>query len=363
MTGGIARVSRLQIVCGIFCLGFLFFSSLRVSGQGEFLIISYNVENFLAPTTRYNGELYPSSSDRISVKNFKKKALAISQAIRLSAGRHRLGLIGLSEIDSRRVINELIYQTPLKQGNYSILHHESPDHRGIDVALLYQRNLLRLRNVAWIPIRSAEDTTIYQTREILYASFLLPSSDTLHMVQCHLPSQITAQANPEVVEAVFHQLKILLDSLESQSSRAHIIVMGDLNMSITDKRIERLASTSPEIAKKQKKLVNWALNLPDSLTYPTYRFMGVWETIDAFLLSPSLLDSSKLQCIPYIFDYSPLLEKDLKYGGYKPRRTYTGRAFRSGFSDHLPIGLLVRYKQNTRIKEFEKDSANLNRSK
>ncbi len=323
---------------------FLFLLPSIALGQKEFLVISYNVENFLAPTFGQDSSHYIPPIDRISVRHFKEKALAVSQAIRLSAAGHRLGLIGLCEIDSRRVLSELVYQTPLKQGNYSILHRDSPDHRGIDVALLYQRDLLRLQNVRWIPIRLQGDTAAYPTRELLYASFRLPYADTLHVVQCHLPSQMTAREKPFVVQTALAHLQMLLDSVRERSPEASIVVMGDMNMPVADVRLKQVACGQAEEAITQRKLVNWALLLPDSLTYPTYRYLGKWSTIDAFLVSPSLLDSTAWHCAPYSFDYAPLLEKDLEHGGYKPRRTRKGVAFRAGYSDHLPIGVVVKYQ-------------------
>ena len=325
-------------------LALLLLFPLLVDAQEEFLVVSYNVENFLTPSNWQDSTEYTRPEDRITVAAFKEKASSISRALRLMAGRHSLGLIGLCEVDSRRVLNELVYQTPLKQGNYSILHHDSPDHRGIDVALLYQRNLLRLRNVRWLGVHLPSDTSIYPTRELLYASFLLPHADTLHVVQCHLPSQMTAQVNPVVVLAVLAQLQHVLDSVRSVSPQAKIVVMGDMNMPVTDPQLATLSDTNYENAKRQNKLLNWALFLPDSLTYPTYNYKGEWSRIDAFFLSLPLLDTTGWNCHPYHWNYAFLLEKDLEYGGNKPRRTRKGIAFRSGYSDHLPIGLLLRYR-------------------
>ncbi|MGP1363404.1 MAG: endonuclease/exonuclease/phosphatase family protein [Bacteroides sp.] len=95
---------------------------------------------------------------------------------------------------------------------------------------------------------------------------------------------------------------------------------------------------------KTKQTTQLGTFLPDSLTYPTYSYKGEWSKIDAFFLSPQLLDSTGWHCHPYHWNYSFLLEKDLEYGGYKPRRTRKGIAFRSGYSDHLPIGLLLKYR-------------------
>ncbi len=167
------------------------------------------------------------------------------------AGHHPLGLIGLCEVDSHRVLKKLIYQTPLKQGNYRILHQGSPDHRGIDVALLYQRDLLQLHNVRWLTIHLASETSVYPTRELLYASFLLPNADTLHIIQCHLPSQMTARVKPVVVPAVLAQLQGVLDSVRSVSPQARIVVMGDINMPVTDPQLTTLSDANYENAKKQ----------------------------------------------------------------------------------------------------------------
>ena len=144
----------------------------------------------------------------------------------------------MCEIDSRRVLNQLLYATPLKQGNFAILHCDSPDHQDIDVALLYQRNLLGLCKMQWLSIRLRNDTTAYPTCELLYASFLLPYADTLHVLQNHLPSQMTTKENPSIMKAALSLIQGVVDFIQTISSQAHIVVMGDMNMPIDDTRLK-----------------------------------------------------------------------------------------------------------------------------
>lgn len=332
----------------LLCVGVWLASVATAQQMHEFLVVAYNVENFLCPSAWRDSTLPPPSPfERVSVSQFKRKSQAIASAIRAYAQWDTIGVLGLCEVDDRRVVSELVYGTSLAQEHFSILHRDSPDHRGIDVALLYQPKFLHLRNSRWVAVRFSSDLEVYATREMLYASFGVGGCDTLHFVLCHWPSKLSASTSGRrIVQAASFQLQSLLDSVRVCDSNAKIIVMGDMNTTPDDPIFRSFSAVDYDSACLQTKLVNLALcsQLPHKC-YQTYQYNGIWQTIDMFFLSPALckgkgyrLQFEKKDRLP-----SFLLEPDLEYGGQRPKRTYYGLRFREGYSDHLPVSILLRY--------------------
>lgn len=315
----------------------------------EFLVISYNVENFLCPTVWRDSTLpTPSAFERVAISQFQQKAQAISASLRAYAQWDAIGIIGLCEVDDRRALNELVYRTPLSHTKWSILHRDSPDHRGIDVALLYQRELLHFRNCRWVGVRSEYDTLVYPTREMLYASFRVGKSDTIHFVLCHWPSKLSAATSERrIVHAAAYQLQNVLDSVRKCDVAAKIVVMGDMNTTPDDLIFQSFASPVLDSARLQGKLINLAqcTQLPYR-RYPTYQYNGDWQTIDMFFLSPAICEGTGCCLQADAKERLPafLFEPDLEYGGQRPKRTYYGLRFREGYSDHLPVSILLRYQ-------------------
>ena len=208
---------------------------------------------------------------------------------------------------------------------------DSPDQRGIDVALLYQRAKFKLLQHQSIRIPHKQ-LNRGATRDILHVVGQVVSGDTLDVMVCHFPSRSGGQAESEPYRIfVAETLKHHVDSLLEVRSQPYIIVMGDFNDYPTDKSLKRLCSG------------NGLQNLMKGKKGGTYRYRGEWGILDQFIVSGSLLkkkshirtSKAKAQVLRHAF----LLEEDDKYGGDKPFRTYNGMKYQGGFSDHLPISL------------------------
>ncbi|MDP3398049.1 MAG: endonuclease [Bacteroidales bacterium] len=267
-------------------------------------------------------------------RRFVAKRDAIAKTI-MDMGEGSFPLfVGVAEIENRYVLNSLIYDSPLSFGRYWIIHKDSPDSRGIDVALLYRRDLFRVLSTDFI--RVVLPDTARTTRDILYARGVVDNLDTLHIFINHWPSKFGGEKlSRPAREAAAYALKRVCDSILDVNSMANIIVAGDFN-----------DTPDSEPMKLLSRLVNLAGRF-HSDKQGTIKYRGVWELIDQILVSENLLNKDEpVYTEPSnfsIFNASYLLERDKAFTGFKPKRTYIGPRYNGGISDHLPVRLLIYF--------------------
>ena len=242
--------------------------------------------------------------------------------------------VGVAEVENRYVLNSLIYDSPLSFARYGIIHKDSPDIRGIDVALLYRRDIFRPLSTRFIEV-ALPDTT-RKTRDILYTKGVVDNLDTLHIFINHWPSKFGGEKlSRPAREAAAYALKRVCDSLLDINSRANIIVAGDFN-----------DTPDSETMKMFSGLVNLAGRRHENRE-GTIKYRGVWELIDQILVSENLLcsDEPLFTDVSHfsIFKAPYLLERDKAFTGLKPKRTYIGPRYNGGVSDHLPVRLLIYF--------------------
>lgn len=315
----------------------LLFGESRERGEREFPILFWNIENFFDPKGDGGGEGW-------SRARFNLKRDGLAKVMIAAAGESTFPtFIGLAEIENRFVLNQLIYQTALYYAKYAILHKDSPDRRGIDVALLYRRELFKPLHTSWIEVElSNQKSGSYFSRDILYTKGVLMELDTLHLFINHWPSKFGGErkSTPNRVIAA-NALMRVCDSILDHFSKSNIIVMGDFNDTPNSIPIKRL--------KERLNLLQFKKN---SLKIDgTIKYRGVWEAIDLIFVSDNLLDESEPISIernsiqPFVKRY--LLERDRAHLGVKPYRTFVGPRYNGGLSDHLPI--VVKIKNNWQI--------------
>ena len=151
-------------------------------------VVFYNTENLFDTrndTLTVDDDFTPRGKQHWNRERYTRKLLNISKVLNgLGAGKFPL-LIGLSEVENRNVVSDLVNKTVLADGNYGIVHTDSPDTRGIDVALLYRKDSFWLLHNAFFPVHLKSGET---TRDILYCEGILAPNDTLHVFVCHFPS-------------------------------------------------------------------------------------------------------------------------------------------------------------------------------
>lgn len=292
----------------------------EIGGVLSLIVLFWNVECLFDPFNdplKDDDEFTPVAERHWTWTRFEKKRDGIAQTVLAVADEtgELPALVGLAEVENRLVVSQLVRKTMLEELGYDYVHRESPDARGIDVALLYRKDLLQVAAVDSLRVPNVV------TRDILYVKLLFQKSDSLHVFVVHLPSkrggEKASQGRRDAAAAV---LQRAVDSLLAADPSRRIVVMGDFND--TDCHVTGLA-VPPFSGPKP---------VPGTL-----RYHGRWEQIDWFFIAPALRDSAAMQ----IFAPPFLLEPDASYLGVKPRRTYLGPRYNGGLSDHLPIYMKI----------------------
>jgi len=291
------------------------------------LVVFWNVENyfdpFVDPLTN-DDEFTPKGACSWTWDLFLKKKNDLAKTL-ISCGLQEDGtweapcIAGLCEIENRYVLYLLVNDYPLAPLQYGIIHRDSPDPRGIDVALLYRKERFRPLKKAYYPLKG-EDGIVEKTREILYVKGILDNRDTLHFFVNHWPSKRGGVRAQKLRMYAADLLLHTVDSICRVVPDARIVVMGDFNDTPDSRPVSHLSG---------KTLVHVS-------RMPTYKYQGVWECLDQFLVSPSVH-----QTMEYVKaqDHEHLLERDRTHLGYMPKRTYRGPVYHGGISDHLPVTL------------------------
>jgi len=309
--------------------------------QNTYRIMSYNVENLFDTyddSTKRDGEFTPDGSKHWDQRKFYKKLDDIYTVISAVGGWSHPEYVGLSEVENRYVLEQLLKTTPLSQYPYRIIHFESPDRRGIDVAALYDSTKMELLNAQAIPIVFPYDTS-RKTRDILLSTFKLKEDQVLHVFQCHWPSKYGGVLKTNPARAyVGTVVKKYCDSLMAVDKTAKIIVTGDLNDTPVDASVAEHLGAVYEEGKKGS-LYNISHEMTEA--HGTHKYRSEWSVIDHFIVSESLFRGTDGMYLvtekAHIFTADFLIEKDDRYPGIKPFRTYLGMRFNGGYSDHLPI--------------------------
>ncbi|MBR3624879.1 MAG: endonuclease/exonuclease/phosphatase family protein [Bacteroidaceae bacterium] len=311
-------------------------------------VMSYNVENLFDyehDSLKNDHEFLPDAERRWNRRKYKRKLNAIASVITAVGGWEAPALVGLCEVENERALTDLTKHSKLRRQGYRYVMTNSPDERGIDVALLYQPGSFRLVETQSIHVELPGGDA---TRDILHVVGQLQNLDTLDVFVCHFPSRSGGEKESEPKRlAAASILKQAVDSLVALRRDAKIIMMGDFNDYPENRSIrEALAAEDayPTLpAYRADKLYHLlAGNARGRHDYGSYRYRGEWGFLDHMIVTGNLLQpSSNLYTVPGqadVFRAKFLLEPDTRYGGDFPHRNYSGVKYsKKGYSDHLPI--------------------------
>lgn len=321
--------------------------SQQIKQMEETTFMFYNTENLydaVNDSLKQDDEFTPDGMRRWNSGRLYRKANRIAKVI-IAAGQWQApAIVGLCEIEDREVLDKLITQTALSQFRYKIIHKDSPDPRGIDVALIYRPEVFQPFDYSVIALKDTSSTS-FVSRDILQVSGVLNNWDTLHVFVNHWPSRYGG-----LMETI-HYRKLAAEALGKSIQKlfvkypkAKIICMGDYNDTPDDESLKGVLKAEkinhPEIKGEMVNLSAGWITLPVQTIKSQYN----WQVFDQWIVSDYLLENSiGLNLISAeIFNAPFLLETDTKYGGVKPKRTYVGFKYQEGFSDHLPILLRCR---------------------
>ena len=329
---------------------------LAIPNADTLQVMFWNVENFFDwrndSTTVSDVEFSAAGERHWTWKRFQAKANAFAKALFwVEAETGRLpDIVGLEEVENAFVLRQVLQKTALRKLDYKYVHYDSPDRRGIDVALLYRSSRLELLDSK--PCHLFASDTVMATRDILLCVFQKDSAKVAVMVNHH-PSKYGGAAESEPRRRIaVERLRFLADSLESIGID-RIIAGGDFNDTPENSVFQLL---EPALLPMHMDLFRRGLG--------TIKYDGIWDLIDHIYVSPAFLeapvstppsDSSsgnvdrqtdqaenpstrvRMQILRIPF----LLTRDTVHSGEKPLRTYTGPRHTGGVSDHLPVLLEV----------------------
>jgi endonuclease/exonuclease/phosphatase family metal-dependent hydrolase len=303
-----------------------------------FTIAFYNVEN-LFDTIRDPSindlEFLPDSKVPWTSERYTVKLDNISRVIAAMDTLDFPHLIGLSEVENMAVLSDLAANKTLKDANYSIVHIEGNDPRGIEVALMYRHNYFRVLHSEAVQVESPDDRPI---RHILYIKGIKAPNDTLHVFVNHWTSRFggSEQTIPARIASA-KKLRSVVDSLLLVQPMANIIIGGDFNDNPDDASLfSHLRAYAPDDAIRPANLYNLAME-PWLLGQGTLYYRS-WDFFDQIIVSSALLDGSRLTAGPIQVIKRPWMLYTPPQGGEaRPNRTASGSRYFGGYSDHLPV--------------------------
>lgn len=312
----------------------------------EFSFMFYNVENFFDcenDSLTSDDEFTPEGDRRWSQARLHSKAERLAKVI-LAAGKWNPPVfVGLCEIENIEVLELLTKIAPLSKYHYKIVQKDSPDERGIDVALIYRAELFRPFSYEAIPVTDPKDKS-FKTRDILRVSGVLNGCDTLHLFVNHWPSRYGGiMETMKYRQLAAESLKRSIEATKAEFSDAKIVCMGDFNDTPKDESMSLILNAKEsDDAETDDELVNLSAGWL-SAPVQTIKSQYTWDVFDQWVVSDDFLTTGR--CFRFlkaeVFDAGFLLEPDTKFGGVKPKRTYVGFKYQEGFSDHLPVILRV----------------------
>jgi hypothetical protein len=330
---------RIILFCGVVIQYAHLFAQ---EGRGDLRFVWYNVENFFDTfddSLIQDEEFIQGGIRQWTWDRFEKKAGMIAKVLAGAGGWKPPDIIGLAEIENSFTLYKLCRETPLLKYEYNWIHKDSPDRRGIDIALMYLPGSFQPMDYSFheVPLKSDE-----RTRDILYVKGLVFGKDTLHLILNHWPSRWDGKLATEGKrKAAATICRMLVDSIVKSGSSPSLMIAGDFNDEPDDVSIRKTLGV--------RSLVNSGEPVLDSVLYElksdadkrvrgSLKYRGRWYAYDQIFVSGSLTDSY-LPSSPCMRIYRPdfLIERDDEWTGMRPYRTWRGYKYSGGFSDHLPV--------------------------
>lgn len=329
---------------------FLFVCTLfavKLFAQQDITLMFCNAENLFDPEDdplKDDDAYTPDGDYHWTRSRYWDKLDAISKVIVAADEEQAPVIVGLAEVENETVLTDLTARSALREAGYRFVMTDSPDRRGIDVALLYRKSFFRMLGYECLRV-NLRPLGGGATRDILHVTGVLENLDTLDIYVCHWPSRYngTEQTEPFRMCAA-GVVRASVDSIFRARRKPYVIIMGDLNEGPDDPAV-RIGLGAHSYSSGSNLPDSVLISVMDPMDDGSYKYDGLWDKYDQFVVSASLLNG--LGCTEMtgaeIMRWPFLMADDDAYGGVKPFRTYNGRRYQGGYSDHLPVKILIRY--------------------
>ncbi len=332
-----------------------------IFAQKPYMVVFYNLENFFDtindPETR-DDEFTPDGSRKWNTVKYNKKLNNMERVLFDIASVQKTypAVIGVSEVETRGVLEDIVSTPKLAPANYRIVHYDSPDRRGIDVGFLYRPDIFKLEGSAEIPFKMPGQPN-FLTRGFVTMWGTIDDEPFFFLVS-HWPSRLGGkEASSPKREAAGRAIRMIKDSVLKNNPSTKVVIMGDLNDDATDKSIVDPDCLGAKAKVKDLQAGDFYNPFIDVLKagMGTLAYQDSWNLFDNIIVSENLVndkeglrlkksDGSKYN--GYIFRRPYMVQQSGQYRGY-PLRTFVGTNFQDGFSDHFPVYIYIG-KQTTK---------------
>lgn len=320
-------------------------------------IAFYNLENLFDTINdvSINDEASPmmelkANRSKVYWDKIDKLASTIAQ-IGLEDAKTSPAIIGVAEVENLSVLEDLVKSKHLASKHYGIIHYDSPDKRGIDVALLYQKRYFKpVYHEAFNPNIYRENRKVYTRDQLLVSGYL--DDEMIHLIVNHWPSRSggEAKSRPLREKAAYQNTKII-EKVREKNPNAKILIMGDFNDDPINTSFKEVLKTK---SRKKDVSENDIYNPYEDLHrrgFNTLAYRDNLNLFDMILISSPLLDKGDKDFSTYkmyqsnIFNKRFLTQKKGKYKGY-PFRSFSNGGYTGGYSDHFPVYMyLIKEKE------------------
>lgn len=332
-----------------------------IFAQKPYMVVFYNLENFFDtindPETR-DDEFTPDGSRKWNTVKYNKKLNNMERVLFDIASVQKTypAVIGVSEVETRGVLEDIVSTPKLAPANYRIVHYDSPDRRGIDVGFLYRPDIFKLEGSAEIPFKMPGQPN-FLTRGFVTMWGTIDDEPFFFLVS-HWPSRLGGkEASSPKREAAGRAIRMIKDSVLRNNPSTKVVIMGDLNDDATDKSIVDPDCLGAKAKVKDLQTGDFYNPFIDVFKagMGTLAYQDSWNLFDNIIVSENLVndkeglrlkksDGSKYN--GYIFRRPYMVQQSGQYRGY-PLRTFVGTNFQDGFSDHFPVYIYIG-KQTTK---------------
>ena len=310
-------------------------------------IAFYNVENLFDTINdvNKNDEASPIMEIKFNRSEIYKKKVENMASVIADIGTDLVNkspsIVGLSEVENRNVIEDLLNNKHLSNKNYDIVHYDSPDERGIDVGLIYNKDVFKVNSTKSheLIIYDNKSSKRNYTRDQLVVSGLL-DNELIHIIVNHWPSRSGGEERSRAGRMAAAELnKKIIDSLQGKYKNAKIITMGDFNDDPHDDSMKKILNAKKYIEDvKTNGIYNPMEVILSDQGIGSNAYRDAWQLFDQILVTEPFLNKKYDSYQFYkagIFNKSYLINKAGRYKGY-PFRSFSWGSFTGGYSDHLP---------------------------
>lgn len=324
------------------------------TGVKQRVVGFYNLENLFdtidAPNVR-DEEFTPESEKQWDANRYQRKLQNMASVIAGIGAAEEVGapdVMGLCEMENRSVLEDLVATDRLKAFDYRIIHQDSPDKRGIDVALIYRPGVFKPEVVNFVPllIKDEEGNRIYTRDQLVVSGYL--DGEKIHFIINHWPSRYGGKERSiPLRRAAAERTRSLIDSIHAEEKDARIVVMGDLNDDPVDVSVKKYLRAGVTLREGGSDSL---FNATAPLFFEgrgTLCYRDFWNLFDQIIVTPNLMEpeSGHFYIVKTeIYDKQYLRQQEGDYRGY-PYRTFVGDWYHGGYSDHFPSYIVLKKKK------------------